>query len=913
MVALKLAVVWLDPSNEPQKSLFERYLEDAPPMTPVTGFFATNEPGTVFLATTHGDWVPVTTIGNGPLSAANLSAFGGVRPEIVKYDPAIDVDRIFSTLGDDPVMTLYTTDGDSIIFNVEYAYWWERYWPSFQYRYYGRQINPTLIDLAPVVWNYVTQEASMRTRGLAVLNGLGYSEPYYMSDEQLDEWLEYAAIYLDATGIRSVIRWPVWLESGGYEPVDSGLDAKYYDALKDHGYLGNYFGVSFGGQYGTGFMYLGSPAPTLLSSYYVAGSETDRDELVEDILKQTSSRSFIDLSKWMNHFEGMGQEVYDSGARSEKAILFRKEDPYRGLIVTGCTGSLAPGKYTVTYRLKITDNTRSTNGIALFTITRSENGDWTFLDREDLAPNDFVEAGEYQNFTLSFTLDQFASNAEFMFEKYDRGANPSDPGFIDLYVDCVWVEREEDLGMPKFSPVIVYGWSEPYAEALGAQFAQAGGLVLHPDEFLAALNPEFMLEWATPILGEDSAGLSSARQKLSRGDYLGSLLATRAALADLPERCYRISFDEGGEPYTFRLLANTYVDPIEYNPDSYSVIFSTHGPPIGEATASVMLPIELEAEKVEINVDDAHVSFTSEGNSTHTILSFAFPQGAHSVQVALPFNEPPEASFYSVPERPSLLDTVSFKDTSSDADGAIMSWSWSFGDGSVSTVRSPVHRYAAKGSYAVRLVVCDDGGAQGEEVKTVQVINLPPETDFSVDPETLLATEDVRFANLSRDPDGRIARYYWDFGDGAGSTLANPVHVYQVQGERSVRLTTWDDDGASDTNTLTIYVNRLYTLTVSVKDPLGVPVSGALVEVRQDGDVCGEGSTDASGEAEVQDLHPWTYEVRATSMGATTASVVAVDADESMLVTVTLSIPVVSIAVALLAVIAFILRGRTRS
>jgi len=46
-------------------------------------------------------------------------------------------------------------------------------------------------------------------------------------------------------------------------------------------------------------------------------------------------------------------------------------------------------------------------------------------------------------------------------------------------------------------------------------------------------------------------------------------------------------------------------------------------------------------------------------------------------------------------------------------------------------------------------------------------------------------------------------------------------------------------------------------------------------------------------------MQPVTYEARTTRLGATVTSVAAVDADVSMFVTVTLSIPVIFVVVAL--------------
>ncbi|MEZ4701271.1 MAG: PKD domain-containing protein [Rhodothermales bacterium] len=77
----------------------------------------------------------------------------------------------------------------------------------------------------------------------------------------------------------------------------------------------------------------------------------------------------------------------------------------------------------------------------------------------------------------------------------------------------------------------------------------------------------------------------------------------------------------------------------------------------------------------------------------------------------------PVASFTSS----CTLLSCDFTDTSSDADGSVVSWSWTFGDGGTSTAQNPSHAYGANGTYTVGLTVTDDQGATGTTSKTVTV------------------------------------------------------------------------------------------------------------------------------------------------------------------------------------------------
>ncbi|MCP3776667.1 PKD domain-containing protein, partial [Paenibacillus sp. MZ04-78.2] len=55
----------------------------------------------------------------------------------------------------------------------------------------------------------------------------------------------------------------------------------------------------------------------------------------------------------------------------------------------------------------------------------------------------------------------------------------------------------------------------------------------------------------------------------------------------------------------------------------------------------------------------------------------------------------------------------------------------------------------------------------------------------------------------SNDPDGTIASYHWDFGDGTTSQDANPAHVYSKTGTFKVALKVTDNQGKSNEKTTT--------------------------------------------------------------------------------------------------------------
>ncbi|HEX5576394.1 MAG TPA: PKD domain-containing protein [Gemmatimonadales bacterium] len=95
----------------------------------------------------------------------------------------------------------------------------------------------------------------------------------------------------------------------------------------------------------------------------------------------------------------------------------------------------------------------------------------------------------------------------------------------------------------------------------------------------------------------------------------------------------------------------------------------------------------------------------------------ATDQGRHSVAVtAAPVNTPPRAAFsFTCTD----LD-CSFTDGSTD-NGAVVGWSWDFGDGGSSSQQSPSHHYDLEGSYQATLTVTDDQGITAAQTETVTV------------------------------------------------------------------------------------------------------------------------------------------------------------------------------------------------
>ncbi|MCU7937090.1 MAG: PKD domain-containing protein, partial [Candidatus Thiodiazotropha sp. (ex Dulcina madagascariensis)] len=226
------------------------------------------------------------------------------------------------------------------------------------------------------------------------------------------------------------------------------------------------------------------------------------------------------------------------------------------------------------------------------------------------------------------------------------------------------------------------------------------------------------------------------------------------------------------------------------------------------ATGTGMAPSHTYTTQGTYNVT---LTVTDDGNAVDAATTSATIDAANQAPTANP----------NGPYSGTVGVALSFDGTgSSDPDGTIVAYAWDFGDGTSGTGSTPSHTYASAGTYNVTLSVTDDGGLSNTATTTVaigSVTNLPP-VAVANGPYSGTVGLPVSFDSTgSNDPDGTLATYHWDFGDGATATGANPTYAYTAQGTYSVTLTVTDNEGAmgSDTTTATIGVGNQAPVAVA--------------------------------------------------------------------------------------------------
>ncbi len=166
-------------------------------------------------------------------------------------------------------------------------------------------------------------------------------------------------------------------------------------------------------------------------------------------------------------------------------------------------------------------------------------------------------------------------------------------------------------------------------------------------------------------------------------------------------------------------------------------------------------------------------------------------------------NAPPTAAFA---ESCNYLACSFNGDQSSDSDGSIASYAWTFGDGNTATGANPSHTYANAGTYTVTLTVTDNDGATDSTSAQVTVAEAPNQAPSAALTDACTYLVCSFDGSGSSDGDGSIASYAWTLGDGNTATGANPSHTYASAGTYTVTLTVTDNDGATDSASTSVTV-----------------------------------------------------------------------------------------------------------
>ena len=167
---------------------------------------------------------------------------------------------------------------------------------------------------------------------------------------------------------------------------------------------------------------------------------------------------------------------------------------------------------------------------------------------------------------------------------------------------------------------------------------------------------------------------------------------------------------------------------------------------------------------------------------------------------------------------------------STDSNGDSLTYSWSFGDGTltlVTTNTSVNHVYASSGTYTVTLTV-SDGETSTITSKVITVLNPVPNVVISAASSVNKNASAVYDASLSTDPNGDTLTYFWNFGDGTTATGGTVNHTYASSGNYTLTLTLSDGELSVVGFKVITVLNQAPTAIISSADIMNKNVSSTF-------------------------------------------------------------------------------------
>jgi PKD repeat protein len=247
----------------------------------------------------------------------------------------------------------------------------------------------------------------------------------------------------------------------------------------------------------------------------------------------------------------------------------------------------------------------------------------------------------------------------------------------------------------------------------------------------------------------------------------------------------------------------------------------------------------------------------------------------------------PTAAFTITPI-PVNFNVASIFDASSSTPGtgasSIVSYSWTFGDGSSGTGKTVSHTYTQSTSpgnaYTVTLTVTNDRGLSNTTTQSVSVDASPaPSGDWIFSPTTPSVGDTVFFNASAIKPAAghQIVQYSWNFGDGTTGSGAQVTHAFAAAATYQVVLTVVDDAGQRITPT--------HGVTINSGVPTALFTSSVANALTHTMFFDGGGST-AAGTATIV-TYQWAFGDGFTGTGQTIAHTYAVSGAYSVRLTVT--------------------------
>lgn len=193
--------------------------------------------------------------------------------------------------------------------------------------------------------------------------------------------------------------------------------------------------------------------------------------------------------------------------------------------------------------------------------------------------------------------------------------------------------------------------------------------------------------------------------------------------------------------------------------------------------------------------------YPANGSYTAQLISTASNGCSDTVSYPITVNPVPIANFS--PTVACENTPTAFNDLSFISSGSIDQWLYDFGGGDTESAQNPTYIFNSSGGYPVTLTVTSNLGCTDDTTMNLFIYGAP-QANFTFVPNPALVLENVYFADQSFG--NGINSWLWNYGDGEGDNLQDPIHNFDEGGDYVITLLVTDANGCQDTVTKVITI-----------------------------------------------------------------------------------------------------------
>jgi PKD repeat protein len=206
--------------------------------------------------------------------------------------------------------------------------------------------------------------------------------------------------------------------------------------------------------------------------------------------------------------------------------------------------------------------------------------------------------------------------------------------------------------------------------------------------------------------------------------------------------------------------------------------------------------------------------------------------------------------------------------STSNPTNPITSYTWDYGDGHHGSGRTDTHSFDDPGTFLVTMTIADAFGRSASATQTIVITpggaGLTANIVFSPTPVVFGQQTFFNASASKAGPGHSIARYDWNFGDGATGSGVTTSHTFTTPGTYTVLLTVTDDAGHTETATATVTVQNDSPTAAFTFTPTAPTVTPPATTVS----VSFDGSTSSAVNGRTITTYSWSFSNGGTASGS---------------------------------------------